>query len=193
MPANTTKKMLLWLPAIGLLTLIAVMVATQLSMPEAGAVEHIENGLLTTVVIKRRVAPMKLVERMAYYGVPGMSIAVINNGQLAWTKGYGLLEAGGTRRVTSETRFRAASISKSVTAMAALALVQRGALMLDEDVNLTLTSWQVPENDFTKHQKVTLRRLLNHSAGFGRDDVGRYAVGEALPTLVQALDGRALA
>jgi CubicO group peptidase (beta-lactamase class C family) len=126
---------------------------------------------------------------MAYYGVPGMSIAVINNGQLAWAKGYGVMEAGGSRQVTSETRFQAASISKPVTAMAALALVQRGVLDLDRDVNRWLTSWRVPENDFTKQQKVTLRRLLNHSGGFGRDDVGSYEMGEALPTLVQALDG----
>jgi CubicO group peptidase (beta-lactamase class C family) len=192
MPANTTKKIpLRWFPAIALLGLIVVMVATPRNAPEAEAVDRIENGLLTTVVIKGRLAPMKLVERMAYYGVPGMSIAVINNGQLAWAKGYGVLEAGGARRVTSETRFQAASISKSVTAMAALALVQRGILKLDEDVNRTLTSWRVPENEFTKNEKVTLRRLLNHSAGLGRDDVGSYAAGEALPSLVQALDGRA--
>ena len=68
---------------------------------------------------------------------------------------------------------------------------QRGVIALDEDVNLSLTSWRVPENEFTKQQKVTVRRLVNHTAGFGSDDVGSYEVGEALPTLVQALDGTA--
>ena len=73
--------------------------------------------------------------------------------------------------------------------MAALALVQTGRLSLDEDVNLKLRSWKVPDNEFTKNQKVTLRRLLNHTAGFNVEDVGSYARGEALPTLVQTLDG----
>lgn len=182
---------MLSLSAIALLTLLALIVVLHRHAPGAGAADRIENGLLTTVVIKGQRAPMKLVDRMAYYGVPGISIAVINNGQLAWAKGYGLLEAGGTRRVTTETRFQAASISKPLTAMAALVLVQRGVIDLDEDVNLSLTSWRVPENEFTKRQKVTLRRLLNHTAGFDRDDVGSYQVGEALPTLVQALHGTA--
>jgi CubicO group peptidase (beta-lactamase class C family) len=74
--------------------------------------------------------------------------------------------------------------------MAALALVQQGRLNLDEDVNLALTSWHVPDSEFTRAQKVTLRRLLSHSAGLIRGDVGSYAAGEAVPNLVQALDGR---
>jgi CubicO group peptidase (beta-lactamase class C family) len=103
---------------------------------------------------------------------------------------YGVLEAGSTKPVTTETRFQAASISKPVTAVAALALVQLGKLSLDEDVNRKLTSWHVPENKFSLDQKVTLRRLLNDSAGMTVEDVGSYAAGEALPTLVEALDGR---
>ena len=80
-PVKTVRKtQLLLLSAIGLLTLIAVIVAIDRSGLEAGAVDRSENGLLTTVAIKGQLAPMKLVERMAYYGVPGMSIAVINKG-----------------------------------------------------------------------------------------------------------------
>lgn len=94
MPTKTVKKtQLLSLSAIALLTLLALIVVLQRHAPGAGAADRIENGLLTTVVIKGQRAPMKLVDRMAYYGVPGISIAVINNGQLAWAKGYGLLEA----------------------------------------------------------------------------------------------------
>jgi CubicO group peptidase (beta-lactamase class C family) len=180
----------LWLLGSALFALIVGVIASQNAARETDHIQHIENGLLTAIVIKGGPAPMTMAERMAYYGVPGVSIAVINNGKLEWAKGYGVREAGGTRPVTTATRFQAASISKPVTAMAALALVQQGTLSLDDDVNLTLTSWRVPDNDFTKDQKVTLRRLLNHSAGLSRDDVGSYASGETLPTLVQALDGR---
>jgi len=55
---------------------------------------------------------------VAFHKVPGFSIAVINGGKLEWAKGYGVLESGSTRAVTAETLFRAASISKPVTAMA---------------------------------------------------------------------------
>ena len=157
---------------------------------ETGRIAKVENGLLAAVTVRGQSAPpMKLAERMAHYHVPGVSIAVINNGELEWTKGYGVVDSMSTRAVTAETLFQAASISKPVTAMAVLALVQSGRLRLDEDVNLKLRSWKVPDNEFTKNQKVTLRRLLNHTAGFNAEDVGSYARGEALPTLVQALDG----
>ena len=147
--------------------------------PARDHIQSVENGLLTAVVIQGETAsPMKLTERMVYYGAPGVSIAVINEGKLDWAKGYGVLEAGGKTPVTTSTLFQAASISKPVTAMAALALVQRGRLNLDEEVNLRLKSWRLPENDFTKNEKVTLRRLLNHSAGTTVEDVGSYAAGE---------------
>jgi CubicO group peptidase (beta-lactamase class C family) len=154
-------------------------------------IQRVEDGLLTSVVIKGQSTPLKLADRMAHYRVPGMSVAVINNGRLEWAKGYGVLQAGGTQPVMADTAFQAASISKPVVAMAALALVQAGALSLDEDVNVKLKSWHIPENEFTGDQKVTLRRLLNHSAGVTVSDVGSYATGEPLPTLVQALDGSA--
>ena len=76
-----------------------------------------------------------------------------------------------------------------MVAMAALSLVAEGKLDLDTDVNRYLKSWQVPESDFTAEEKVTLRRLLSHTAGissFDTDDGG--PPGEA-PTLREILDG----
>jgi CubicO group peptidase (beta-lactamase class C family) len=169
--------------------LVLDMIACQQVAQGTGHVQHIENGLLTAIVIHGQPSPMKLTERMTYYRVPGVSIAVINNGQIEWARGYGVVEGRGTKAVTAVTPFQAASISKPVAAMAALSLVQAGKLSLDEDVNLQLKSWHVPDNQFTKDQKVTLRRLLNHSAGLTVDDVGSYGADEVLPTLVQALDG----
>jgi CubicO group peptidase (beta-lactamase class C family) len=172
-----------------LILLVLGMTACQQAAHDTHQVQYIENGLLTATVIHGQPSPMKLTERMTYYGVPGVSIAVINNGKIESAKGYGVLEARGTNAVTAVTLFQAASISKPLAAMAAQSLVQAGKLGLDENVNLQLKSWQVPDNEFTKNEKVTLRRLLNHSAGLTVEDVGSYAVDEALPTLVQALDG----
>jgi CubicO group peptidase (beta-lactamase class C family) len=109
--------------------------------------------------------PQPLAERMEHYGVPGLSIAVIEDCRLVWAKGYGLLEAGGDTPVTPDSLFHAGSIAKPVSAAAALVLVEQGLLDLDQDVNDTLASWQVPENTYTTEEKVTLRRLLSHSSG----------------------------
>lgn len=153
-------------------------------------IQRIENGLLPAVVINGQApVPMKLSDRMRHYKVPGVSIAVINHGEIEWARGYGVKEAGTADRVTNSTLFQAASISKPVTAMAALRLVQEGKLKLDEDVNQELKSWKVPENEFTKEKQVTLRELLSHSAGLTVHGFTGYAAGEPVPTLVQILNG----
>jgi CubicO group peptidase (beta-lactamase class C family) len=154
-------------------------------------VRRVENGLLPRVAIKGQPRqPMTIAERMAHYKVPGLSIAVINNGAIEWARGYGVAEAGGDRAVTAETLFQAASISKPVAAMGALLLVERGKLALDEDVNTKLKSWKVPENEFTKEKKVTLRGLLSHSAGLTVHGFRGYASDETIPTILEVLDGR---
>ena len=132
---------------------------------------------------------MELAERMAYYNVPGVSIAAINDYEVEWTRGYGVLQAGESEPVTRETLFQTASIAKPVVAVAALRYVESGALDLDSDVNQSLVSWQVPENEFTAEEKVTLRRLLSHSAGVTVEGFRGYALGEEVPNLQQILNG----
>ena len=157
---------------------------------EPPAISRVENGLLPAIIAKGEDASMKLADRMAFHKVPGVSIAVINDAKLEWAKGYGVLESGSTRAVTAETLFQAASISKPVAAMAALALVEQGKLSLDEDVNLKLKSWHVPDNEFTKTEKVTVRRLLSHSAGLTVHGFPGYSASESVPSLIEILDGR---
>jgi CubicO group peptidase (beta-lactamase class C family) len=140
-------------------------------------------------MIKGQTTAMKLAERMAHYKVPGLSVAVINDGKIEWARGYGVVEKDGDRPVTADTLFLAGSISKPVAALAALRLVEQGKLSLDEDVNLKLKTWKVPENEFTKEKKVTLRGLLSHSAGLTVHGFPGYAVDAPAPTLVQILNG----
>ena len=130
-----------------------------------------------------------LVDRMKHYKVPGVSIAVINNDEVEWAKGYGTLEAGSNKSVTPDTLFQSASIGKSLTAVATMHFVEEGRLVLDENVNDRLVAWKVPENEFTKQENVTLRRLLSHSAGMTVHGFRGYAEGERIPTLLQILDG----
>ena len=132
---------------------------------------------------------LDLQELMQLYKVPGLSIAVIDNYKIAWAKAYGVIEAGSTTAVTPATLFQAGSISKPVAATGALCLVEQGKLSLDDDVNQKLKTWQVPENEFTKDQKVTLRRLMSHSAGLTVHGFPGYDVSAPLPSLVQIFNG----
>jgi len=155
----------------------------------AEKIRRVENGLLPPVFVKGRSRRMNLLERMKFYKVPGVTIAVINDGRIEWAKGYGVKRAGESERVTPETLFQAASISKPVTAIAALHLVQAEALDLDGNVNDKLLSWKVPENQFTTSRKVTLRRLLSHTAGLTVPGFPGYQIDQPLPTLLQILNG----
>ena len=132
---------------------------------------------------------MALAARMAELKVPGVSIAFIENGQVKWARTYGVAVAGGAQPVTPATLFQAASMSKAFAATAALRLVEQGKLDLDEDINSRLKAWQVPLSPYTAVEKVTLRRLLSHTAGMTVSGFPGYAAEKPLPTIVQVLDG----
>ena len=170
---------------------VSALAIVSLAGADVDSVQRVENGLRAPIAIKGQpTATMSIAERLKFYRVPGVSVAVINRGKVDWARGYGRTSADGGTPVTTETLFQAASISKHVAAMVALHLVDEGKLALDEDVNLRLRSWKVPENEFTKTEKVTLRRLLNHSAGLTVHGFPGYEAGSPVPTLVQVLDGK---
>jgi len=132
---------------------------------------------------------MTLTERMAFYQVPAVSIALINNGRVEWARAYGVADVASRRSATVKTLFQAGSISKAVSAIGALRLVEQSKLSLDGDANRQLASWKIPENEFTRNRAVSLRMLLNHSAGTTVHGFDGYALGQRLPTLLQVLDG----
>jgi len=151
--------------------------------------ERIENGI-QAIELGGGQPPLKLslAELMKAFNVPALSVAAIDDYRIAWAKAYGVTQLGGTA-ATPRTLFQAGSISKPVAASGMLALVQQGKLALDEDVNLKLKSWKVPENEFTKEQKVTLRRLASHTAGLTVHGFPGYDVDKKVPTVVQVLEG----
>jgi CubicO group peptidase (beta-lactamase class C family) len=174
--------------------LLLALVACRGGGPAPDTAQHIaeiESRLLPHILIRgESLAQRTLPERMAHYNVPGVSVAVIEHGKIAWAKAWGMADVAAERPVTPATLFQAASISKPVAATAALTLVQDGRVELDTDVNRYLTSWQVPANDFTRQAPVTLRRILTHSAGFTVHGFPGYARSAAIPTAVDVLDGK---
>ena len=163
---------------------------TQTSSELAARIQRVENGI-PPIPYSDAEPPLQLSleQLMQLYKVPGLSVAVIDDFKIAWAKGYGVTEAGSHNPVTIHTLFQAGSISKPVAATGTLSLVQQGKLSLDQNVNDRLKSWQVPDNEFTKDQKVTLRRILSHSAGLTVHGFPGYQVGSPIPTLVQIFHG----
>jgi CubicO group peptidase (beta-lactamase class C family) len=131
-----------------------------------------------------------ILDQMRKHHVAGLSLAIIEGGRIVKVRGYGVTDKQGGAPVTPETLFQAGSISKAVTALGVLHLVEQGRLSLDADVNTELTTWKLPENEYTRKKAVTLRDLLSHSAGLTVHGFPGYAVDAPLPMLVQVLDGQ---
>jgi CubicO group peptidase (beta-lactamase class C family) len=156
----------------------------------AARIHRVENGIPPIPLSDNEPPqPLNIEKVMQLYNVPGLSVAVIDDFKIAWAKGYGFTETGSNTPVTVHTLFQAGSISKPVAATGTLSLVEKGKLSLDENVNQKLKSWQVPDNDFTREQKVTLRRILSHSAGLTVHGFPGYEVGAPIPSLVQIFNG----
>jgi CubicO group peptidase (beta-lactamase class C family) len=164
--------------------------ATQGGQDQVARIESVENGLSPAIRLEGREPEKSSVyERMERFNVPGVSVAVLDGGDIAWAKGYGVKEVGKDDPVTAETLFQAASISKPVAAMAALKLVEEGLLELDAPVNVYLESWKLPENEFTSNARVTLRHLITHTGGLTVHGFPGYALDAPVATTVQVLDG----
>ena len=157
---------------------------------EEAQIERVLSGLQPPIAIKGQ-PPVRwtLAEEMDESHVPGISIAVIDNGQMAWARGFGVKQAGTNDPVTTSTLFEGQSISKAVTATATLVLVNSGRLSLEESPNVYLKSWKLPYDEYQAHEKVTLRRILSHSAGLNVGGFAGYRAGEPLPSLLQILNG----
>jgi CubicO group peptidase (beta-lactamase class C family) len=159
------------------------------SPAEAARVARVEASLVPATLPGEEPRRLSLQRWMELYKIPGLSVAVFDKNGIVWSKSYGVTKAGGSEPVTLDTLFQAASISKPVTAMAALRYAEQGKWSLDADINEKLRSWKVPDNEFTKEQKVTLRRLLSHNAGLTVHGFPGYSVDEPKPTVQQILDG----
>jgi CubicO group peptidase (beta-lactamase class C family) len=150
----------------------------------------IENGLIKNIQIKGDSAQrFNIQERMDYYKVPGVSIAVVENGKIKWAKGYGYANTETGTKVDINTLFQAGSISKPLAALSALKLIENDSLELNKDVNYYLKEWQVPESKFTKTEKVTLEKLLTHTAGMTVHGFPGYQQADEFPEIIDVLNG----
>ena len=140
-----------------------------------------------------RLGTRTVAELMEEFGVPGVSVAVIQDFKIHWAKAYGVADVETGQLVDIETMFQAASISKPVAAMGVLRAVQDGLFSLDDDINDILDSWTLDGREFTRNRPVTPRTLTSHTSGLG-DGFGfpGYDPEQPLPTTVQILEGHEL-
>ena len=125
------------------------------------------------------------------HGIPGASVAVIEDGTIVWAKGFGVADLASGRPVTTDTLFQAQSITKTLTALATVKLLAAKQIALDEPVNRYLQSWVIPENDYSTKVPVSFRMLLNHTGALSNPyPDGCCGPTETLPTLQQVLRGR---
>ena len=158
------------------------------------AICHLENNLVSPLYFKGQAdRTYSLEERMQFYKVPGVSMALIENGKIAWVKSWGVKDINSQEPLTTESLLQAASISKLLSAFAALRMVESGELSLDKPINHYLTQWQLPENNFTEQVPVNLTHLLSHTGGLTVHGFNGYAQADQQPTAIQVLNGEAIA
>ena len=157
---------------------VSAQAAIELTQTQPG-----EDGLGTSTVA----------ELMEEFGVPGVSVAVIQDFKIHWAKAYGVADVETGQLVDIETMFQAASISKPVAAMGVLRAVQDGLFSLDDNINDILDSWTLDGREFTRNRPVTPRSLTSHTSGLG-DGFGfpGYDPEQPLPRTVQILEGHEL-
>ncbi len=123
------------------------------------------------------------------YNIPGASIAIIENGELRWLGTFGYADIEEKIDIDEDTVYQVASISKSITALGIMKLVEDGLINLDDPVEKYITRWQIPESTFNKNE-VTIRRLLSHTAGLSRGGgYPGYEPYNELPSLEESLSG----
>lgn len=129
-----------------------------------------------------------LKERMDYFHTTAFSLACIKDYEMDFVYSCGSKEHDGLEPIDNQTPFMAASISKAVTAVGLMKLVQNGVLDLDRDVHEYLKGYQVPAAPGLSN-RITLRQIMGHLAGLNVDGFGGYTIGQPLPTVMQVLNG----
>lgn len=152
-------------------------------------IRMVENNLISWVKLDSSVN-WNIYGRMKDLHVNGVSIAVIDNYQVAWIKSYGWADTAFKKPITGNTQFQVASIAKSLNAAGQMTLVQSKKVSLDRDINTYLKRWKFPYDSISKGKKITLAHLLSHTAGLTVHGFDGYAWGSPLPTIFQTLNGQ---
>ncbi|MDB5090833.1 MAG: CubicO group peptidase beta-lactamase class family [Mucilaginibacter sp.] len=172
-----------------LILFIKINASAQYSSEVNEKIQRVEKNLIPNIQTEND-GPTTMEDRMAFYKVHGVSVAVIHNYKLEWAKGYGYADDSLKTPVTPQTLFQAASISKSLNSVGVLKLVQEKKIDLYADINTYLTSWKFPYDSLSKNKKISIANLLSHTGGLTVHGFGGYEKGKEIPTIEQILEGK---
>ena len=164
--------------AIAALAAAAVLPALATPHPEPAEVPLAEQP---AVVDALTVLDLWIDRQLEYRQIPGLSLGIVYEGELIWTKGYGFADLEKKTPATPETLYRIGSVSKLFTSTAVLQLRDRGALGLDDAVSSHLP-WFKLHSDAPDAQPITVRHLLTHTAGLPREGAFPYWTTHDFPT-----------
>lgn len=125
-----------------------------------------------------------------YRDIPGLSIAIVHDQEIVWTKGYGYADLKTKTPATPSTVYRLGSITKLFTSSAIMKLRDEGKLRLDNPVASYLP-WFHVSNPFPDEPKITVRELLTHSSGLPREAAFPYWTDHIFPTQAQFQEAEA--
>jgi len=138
---------------------------------------------------KKHYGGITFLERMKKCRTSAISIAIIENFEITETYVHGVKRRRTEEKVTPNTLFQAASISKPVFAVALMRLAEQGKLDIDTDISEYLVDYEISTFDKKKH-KITLRQILSHRAGLNLHGFIGYKQGKKIPTVNQILTGK---
>jgi CubicO group peptidase (beta-lactamase class C family) len=125
----------------------------------------------------------------AYERIPGLSVAVVHDQDLLWSKGYGYADLETRRPAAPTTQYSICSISKLFTSVAAMQLRDQGRFRLDDEVS-SLLPWFQPEMTYPDGPPITVEGLLTHSSGIPRESDHPYWTAPfEFPTHAEVVEG----
>jgi len=129
---------------------------------------------------------------MKQYDVPGAGITVIKDREILWSQSYGFKDVNTQVKVSNQTMFQAASISKPITALATLNLAKDGLLNINKPVNQYIKHWKIPNYKTSDTNPILIKQLINHTSGLSVHGFAGYQTKEMVPSLIEVLNGASI-
>lgn len=172
-----------------LLFLVSFLSCSRTAIPDYN-IATIENNLVPAVEFEGDTwQQLNVQDRMERYGVSAFSVALLGDGEIIWTKAYGVYSNNDKRQISTNTLFQAASLSKPITALGVMTLVDEGILKLENPANDYLKIWKLPKSKLSV-KPVQISGLLSHTAGISVPSYPGYEAGEERPSINEILDGK---
>lgn len=161
-----------------------------ISLPQA-VFAQASTQSVTDLQTRLAAIEQKVEERRKALGIPGMSMAIVKDGEVVFAKGFGYKDFAKQSPATADTQFAIGSVTKAFTALSVLMSQEEGKLSLDDNPKKYLPYFKINNADIDKN--ITIRDLLSHSSGLARTDfawlTGKLSreeiirvAGEAVPT-----------